>query len=55
MVQGYFLITYGPKTLKYPWLISLKTLGHFKLQFKNTIGNPFFDFLIIGETIQKEI
>ena len=33
VVQVDFPIKYGPITLKHPWSISLKTLGHFKLHF----------------------
>ena len=44
VVQGDFLITYGPKTQKHPWSISQKTLGHFKITFLSTIENPFFYF-----------
>ena len=33
VVQGDFPIKYGPKTLKHPWSISLKTIGHFKITF----------------------
>ena len=28
-----FPIKYGPKTLKHPWSISKKTLGHFEITF----------------------
>ena len=46
MVQGDFPIKYGPKTQKYPWSISQKTLGHFEITFKkkNTIGNPYLTY-----------
>ena len=33
VLQGDFPIKYGPKTLKHPWTISLKTLGHFEMTF----------------------
>ena len=31
MAQGDFPMKYSPKTLKHPWSISQKTLGHFKM------------------------
>ena len=45
VVQGDFPIKYGPKTLKHPWVISLKTIHPFKITFLKYDGNPFFDFL----------
>ena len=42
VVQADFSIKYGPKTLKHPWSISLKTLGHFEITILNTTGHPYF-------------
>ena len=45
VVQGDFHIKYGPKTLKHPWSISLKTIGHFEITFLKYNGKSiFFNF-----------
>ena len=31
VVRGDFPMKYGPITLKYPWPVSLKAFGHFKI------------------------
>ena len=55
VVQGDFPIKYGPKTLKHPWSISQKTLGHFEITFKNTMENPFFTFSNTDRNASKNI
>ena len=42
VVHGDFPIKFGPKTLKHPWSIYLKTLGHFKITILKYNGNSIF-------------
>ena len=42
VVQGNFPIKYGPKTLKHPWSIFKKTLGHFEITFLKYYGKSIF-------------
>ena len=54
VVQGYFPIIYGPKTLKHPWSISWKPIGHFKITFKKYNCKQFFTFSKTDQNIAKK-
>ena len=42
VVEGDFPIKYGPKTLKPPWSISLRILGHFEITIVTYNGKSIF-------------
>ena len=48
-VLGKFAMKFGPKTLKHPWSISLKTLGNFEITILKYNGKSIFLLLILDE------
>ena len=56
VVQGDFPLKSGPKTLKHPWSISLKTLGHYEITFLKYNGKSIFlKFSNTDQNAQKKI